>query len=106
MIVFYDPNNGNQVMAVYSHDTESTVWTDRGYLRAKVEQPSFQTSITRDRQVSVVGGVVEGHWASPNHIQPARNPVDIRLAELDQKLKNRTATIGDVMEIVAAIRGV
>ena len=48
MLVFYDPNNDNQVMAFYTFGTSSEVWESRGYLRAKIMDPEIVSEINRD----------------------------------------------------------
>lgn len=105
MIIFYDPNNGNQVMAVYSHDTESPVWENRGFLRAEVVNESFKRAISRDRKVSVIDWIVAGHWASTNPEQPIPAPSDVRLSELYEKLRSRTFTQPEQYEMLALERG-
>lgn len=65
MIVFYDPADG-QVMAVYSGNTTSTVWTDRGFLRANSD-----IAVTRDHKVVVVDGKVTSATPNSNPDQPS-----------------------------------
>ena len=78
MIIFYDPSDG-QVMAVYSGDTTSTVWIDRGFLRASSEIP-----VTRDHKVVVVDDKVTNVTSSPNPEQPSR-PSDADSVEASLK---------------------
>ncbi|MAH48145.1 hypothetical protein CMI37_20140 [Candidatus Pacearchaeota archaeon] len=65
MLAFYDPNNGNQVMAVYSHDTASTAWADQGFL-------SIRTDLrpTRDHKLTIKDGKVTALVSSVNPVQP------------------------------------
>lgn len=62
-------------MAVYSGDTNSTVWTDQGFLKATSDTP-----VTRDHKVTVENGVVTGAVPSPNPDQP-KLPTDPDLTE-------------------------
>jgi len=57
MQIFYDAGNG-QVVAVYTHGTADTTWSDRGYVRAEVpaELLSMITLHARDCRVTVDGG--------------------------------------------------
>ena len=70
MIVFYDPTNKNQVMAVYSGDTSSPVWEQRGYLRVDVP-PEFTHLIgDRDVKLTISDGEVTAVIPATNRLQP------------------------------------
>ena len=73
MIAFYDPQNNNQVQAIYTGDTTSQVWEQRGYLKARVPA-QFQGVISREHRVDVSEGVVTNISAQPNAIQPTEAP--------------------------------
>lgn len=47
MIVFYDPTNLNQVMAVYSHGTDSVIWENLGYVMQEITDERHQRDIAR-----------------------------------------------------------
>ena len=106
MIVFYDPNNGNQVMAVYSHDTESTVWTDQGFLRAEVNDRTLFNSLSRDSRVTVVNREVTSATARINPIQPVPDPVAVRIGELLTALAIRDLTLVESNELARLERGI
>ena len=84
MIIFYNPADG-QVMATYSIDTDSTGWTEQGYIRAEVPD-GFVADIRnhqRDCQVVVdADGVITSCTSKANDIQPQLNADEIRQAEL------------------------
>lgn len=108
MIVFYDPSNGNQVMAVYSHDTTSKAWTDAGYVRAEVDEAIRGEAMRAGRDAKVVldgQGRVRQVVPSPNPVQPAPNPKNLRLKELQDKLKADTATLSEMREMLRLERG-
>ena len=100
MIVFYDPTNGKQVMAVYSHDTKSTAWKDRGFLRAEVVDPALQRLVNRDSTVDVLDGVVTQVSPRLNDVQGVISPAESRLAELREKVKNDTDTPDEFREYI------
>ena len=99
MIVFYDPNNGKQVMAVYSHDTESKVWESRGFLRAEVEDPQLQQLINRDSTVDVLDGKVISIFARVNSVQPTISASAARAGELESKLATSELNIAELNEL-------
>lgn len=89
MIVFYDPNGNNQVMAVYSGDTNSLEWERLGYI--KVEVPENLGRVSRDSRVTMVGDTVVAITSSINPMQPDpiidRDMVDwARVSTVDEKL--------------------
>ena len=69
MIVFYNASDSNQVMAVYTHNTTSTVWTDAGYTRIDIGD-SFP-AVTRDHRLVINSGVVTGITENVNSVQPS-----------------------------------
>jgi len=108
MIVFYDPHSGNQVMAIYSHDTSSSaVWTDRGYVRAEVDSAVVEKAsrLGRDAKATVSKGRVTNVVAATNAVQPTPSPKNKRLEELRAKLKDDTATLVDMREMLRLERG-
>jgi len=73
MIIYYDTASSNQVMAIYSEGTGSTVWTTAGYTQASVDDPSLQQDILdngRDCTVMVVAGIVTVVTPNTNPSQP------------------------------------
>ena len=106
MIVFYDPNDGDQVMAVYSHDTGSTVWTARGYLRAEVNDRALFNSLSRDSRVTVVNGEVTSATARINAIQAVPDPAAVRTGELLAALAVRDLMPAELNELARLERGV
>lgn len=81
MIVYYDTTSSNQVMAIYSEGTSSTVWTTAGYTQASVNDPTLIQAVKdngRDCTVTVVDSVV-------TVVTPFDNPMDHTLAILKQQ---------------------
>ena len=73
MQIFYDSSNG-QVVAIYTHGTADTTWSDRGYVRAEVpaELLSMITQYARDCRVTVDGdGNLTGREPNPDPNPPA-----------------------------------
>jgi len=68
MVIFTDSNG--QVMATYTHDTNSTVWTDAGYTRHDIEDNVDITRFDRNCKVIMVDGVVVEVIENINPIQP------------------------------------
>ena len=106
MIIFYDPNNGNQVMAVYSHDTESTVWEDQGFLRLAILGKEFQKKISRDTAIVVTMGSVSDVFPRVNSVQPTPDPKAIRVGELEAQLAVSDLTTMELNELARLERGV
>ncbi len=71
MVIFTDPKNQDQVMALYTHDTATTTWTDRGYERHELEFNADIDRLARDCYV-VFGadGAIVDVVARANLIQP------------------------------------
>jgi hypothetical protein len=69
MKVFYNASDSNQVMAIYTHDTTSTTWTDAGY--AKIDIGDSFPAITRDYRLVIESGVVTSITANVNSVQPS-----------------------------------
>lgn len=90
MIVFYEPVT-NQVMAVFSGDTGSTVWQDQGYLRATVPL-EFQTQVDREHTVVVTNNQVTA-------VTPSLNPVQPVLDREDPAISNRQSRIAELQAI-------
>lgn len=56
MLIFYDPNDDNQVMASYTEGTTSTVWESRGYTRLEISpSPELSTRIDAYNAQVVLG---------------------------------------------------
>jgi hypothetical protein len=75
MIVYYDTGNSNQVMAIYTGDTNSTAWDTAGYTQASVNDVNLQQDILnngRDCQVTVVADVVTAVTPNTNSSQPGK----------------------------------
>ena len=105
MIIFYDPNNGNQVMAVYSHDTKSTVWADNGLLRAKVVVKQLQRLIDRNMSVVVLDGEVQSLFVRLNSKQPTPMIGEVRLKELHTAVRTRDLSVQELNELARLERG-
>jgi hypothetical protein len=69
MKVFYNASDSNQVMAIYTHNTAGTTWTDAGYTMIDIGD-SFP-AITRDHRLVINSGVVTGITANVNSVQPS-----------------------------------
>jgi len=69
MKVFYNASDSNQVMAIYTHDTTSTTWTDAGY--TKIDIGDSFPAITRDYRLVIESGVVTSITANVNSVQPS-----------------------------------
>ncbi len=105
MIIFYDPNSNNQVHAVYSHDTDSKVWEQRGYLRAAVNIPHLQVAVNRNTFVTIDGGEVIGIAPRTNPVQPTPDPKAVRVGELEAKLATGELTNSELNELARLERG-
>lgn len=107
MIVFIDPNNQNQVMALYTGDTTSTAWTDQGFVKCAipVELQGQIEQYTRDCRLSIVGGVVTGVTSAVNPVQPAGNVVREQLGSLRQKLNDSSLTLTEMNTMLRLERG-
>jgi hypothetical protein len=69
MVIFTDSNG--QVMATYTHDTNSTVWTDAGYTRHEIEENDDINRLGRDCYVVfAVDGTVADVIGRANTVQP------------------------------------
>ncbi len=76
MIIYYDSDG--QVMAYYSNDTTSTVWSDAGYTKAVVPS-EYEKQISRDTKVVVSNNAIVDVVASVNPIQPPPPTADRRI---------------------------
>ena len=83
MLIFYDPIDG-QVMATYSGGTNSTVWEDRGFLRAH-----SNIHVTRNHRVVVEKGKVVSATPNPNPDQPVIPPAPLTTEELYDILETK-----------------
>jgi len=48
MVIFTDPERDHQVMALYTHDTTSTVWAGLGYERREIPENRDISRLGRD----------------------------------------------------------
>ena len=74
MIVFYNPSDSNQVMAIYTHGTSSSVWTDLGYLGMTVSEEARISELnlySRDCRLVLDGNRLRGIEARTNPNQPS-----------------------------------
>ena len=105
MIIFYNPAD-NQVMAVYSTDTDSTVWTGQGYIRTEVPD-GFVADIRnhgRDCQVTVdADGVITSCTSKTNEIQPVPNADEISQAELRVSGRAKLLALGLTEDEIKAL---
>ena len=99
MIVFYDPNNQNQVMALYSGDTTSRVWADRGYLKAEVAL-NLEATISRNHRCTVRDGTVTAISGHTNSSQPTIDARTLQIRALNAKLQADTITDAEVRELL------
>lgn len=74
MKAYIDPENSNQVMAMYSHGTASEKWESEGYELVDVD-PSIR-EVSRDHQAVVEDGVIVDVSPSVNPVQPAYTDTD------------------------------
>ena len=73
MVIFTDPTRDNQVMALYSHDTTSRVWSDLGYDRHQLEDHPEVMRLGRDCYVAFgPSGIIARVIARSNTIKPDR----------------------------------
>ena len=71
MLIFTDPKSQHQVMALYTHNTGTTTWTDRGYERHELEFNADVELLGRDCYVVFgAGGEIVDVVARANLIQP------------------------------------
>ena len=99
MIIFTDASG--QIMAMYTHDTTSTVWTDAGYTRVEVTDEVEVADIKRHGRDAIYAPGKVTH--NPNPIQPQPKPDtpdQARFKELKGKLLNDTATDTEVRELL------
>lgn len=99
MIIFTDTSG--QIMAVYEHDTTSTVWTAAGYTRQEVTDLTAIAEIRKQGRDAVFnGGKVTG---KANSVQPRPTPdtpSQARFKELKAKLLSDTITDTEVKELL------
>ena len=108
MIVFYDPNDSNQVMALYTGGTNSVAWTDQGFVRAEVNDPELQEEIdryARDCTVAVVDGQVTGCTSRVNRVQPIPDPRIAARQAAKQSGKAKLSVLGLSEEEIEALVG-
>ena len=106
MIIFYDPKNGNQVVALYTGNTNSKLWTDQGFVRAEVNDPELQKLVdgySRDCTVDIVDGQVTGCTPKTNAVQPTPDPEIVARLAVQQAAKTKLISLGLSEEEVAAI---
>lgn len=110
MVVFINPTT-QQVMALYSHDTTSTVWTAQGFSRVVLDDPEIIAEVSRhgrDCALQFSGSTVTGVIARPNPVQPQPKPdtpEQARLKALNAKLQADTITDAEVRELLRLERG-
>jgi len=68
MVIFTDADG--QVMALYTHDTTSTVWSGLGFERHEIVNNADINRLGRDCKVIIVDGLVVDVVESLNPIQP------------------------------------
>ena len=101
MYVIYDPNDQNQIVALYSDRPVSTSWRDRGYLMTKVEG-MLARLVSQAHRLEFDGAEVIEATRSPRSTapQPTENEIlhgrlksklntgdDLSLSELNQYLR-------------------
>jgi hypothetical protein len=114
MIIFTDPTNGDQVMAVYDGcETTSTVWADQGFVRHEIADDASVCKEVRSMQreccVEIRGGQIASAVAAINPIQlepPVRSPsISPELAALREKLQADTITDAELRAMLRLERG-
>ena len=107
MIVFYDPNDRNQVMASYPRRYDGDVWASKGYLQAAVAV-DLETELRRhgrDCRVTVEHGVVTRCVARANPVQPVPDPAIAQLQELRVSARDKLLALGLNLSEVEALYG-
>jgi hypothetical protein len=103
--VYYNPET-MQIEAEFNTPNLAvqTNWADKGLLRAIV--PDGMTA-TRDCVITGLtdDGVISGCADSPNPVQPAASPSEVRLEELTSKLTNDSITDAEMREMMRLERG-
>ncbi len=107
MIVFYDPNDRNQVMATYPRRYDGDVWASRGYLQAAVAvdlEPEL-CRLSRECRVTVEDGVVTGCVAHANPVQPVPDPDILIRQTLRIAARDKLLALGLTLSEVEALYG-
>lgn len=105
MIAFIDPKT-QQVKAVYSHDTESTAWTDQGYVRVEVaEDIAGQVrKLARDARVTLHEGMAVAVEVSPDP-EPPEIKVDPKRRRMVELANKASLTPEEVQEGLKLLLG-
>ncbi len=107
MILWYNPAD-SQVMALYEVETKSMVWSDAGYLKAKVGDATLKKLLLlykRDATVTVVRGTVTAVTPNPNPIQPTLSADETEIQTLLSKIGDGTAKFADLLRLTKLERG-
>tara|TARA_Y100000310_G_scaffold108059_1_gene106537 strand:+ start:694 stop:1011 length:318 start_codon:yes stop_codon:yes gene_type:complete len=103
MELWYDPANGNQVMAVCSGGTTSKVWESRGFNKLLVDDSSPACPVVirlgRDCRLDFQEDRIDV-YESPNSVVPAPNPRDVRIALLRAKLANDSISYDELKDLL------
>jgi len=83
MYIYYDPQNNNQIMALYSGVPKTKAWTDRGYILAEVPE-EWEPDL--DKRVILDDNVIAGLEDSPSKDTIKR---DLKTARAKTQLKER-----------------
>jgi len=75
MVIFTDPKRDNQVMALYSHDTTSRVWTDLGYDRHELDDHPEVMRLGRDCYVAFSSHLLTLNISAIARVTERINPV-------------------------------
>jgi len=102
MKVFYNPVD-MQIMAVYTHDTDSETWGQLGYEKISVA-PGLKP--TRDcRVVTITDGVLAAFEPHINPIQPAVPQSDLDRQAANERGREKLRALGFTDEEIMALRG-
>lgn len=107
MIIFTDPSNNNQVMAVYPDGTVSTVWEARGFIRHEITDPILVGKIRQLQRDCQIVFSAEGEPSDVlpvvNPIQPIRDPTEVPREEARARGKVKLLALGFTQEEIDAL---
>ena len=102
MQIFYNPVD-MQIMAVYTHDTDSDTWEQLGYEKISVA-PGLMP--TRDcRVMTITDGVLTAFEPSVNPIQPAVPQSELDRQAAKERGREKLRALGLTDEEISALRG-
>ena len=102
MIVFVNPGTF-QVEAVFSHSTDSTVWTDQGFVEYPVADTKALRKITRNHKATIKDGVVTSARKSVNPVQPAVDLDEANRGLALDRLKSRSLVDENLADLMTVL---